>query len=63
MMDPLPTPEEVEASGEVLFQSQAGGRRVVGMESCVVKYSGTSVYMNEADSISFVSTNGTFTGQ
>jgi hypothetical protein len=50
----LPTPEEVAASSEVLFE---GWRcRVVGLGDCIVKY-GTGVHLTEAESLLFVSTN------
>jgi hypothetical protein len=52
----LPTPDEVEASSEVLSEGAGDSRRVVGLEGYIVKY-GTRVYLSEADSLSFVSSN------
>jgi hypothetical protein len=53
----LPTPEEVEASSDVLFEGWCSGVvRAVGLGDCIVKY-GTGVHLTEADSLSFVSAN------
>lgn len=52
----LPTPEEVEASSEVFVEGWRYRRRVVGLGDYIVKY-GTGVYLTEADSLSFISTN------
>jgi aminoglycoside phosphotransferase len=54
----LPTPEEVEASSEIFVEGWRYGKRVVGLENCIVKY-GTHVCLSEVDSLSFVSSNTT----
>jgi hypothetical protein len=53
-MTRLPTPEEVEASSDVLLEGCTC--RVVGLGDCIVKY-GKGIHLMEADSLSFVSTN------
>jgi aminoglycoside phosphotransferase len=55
----LPTPEEVEASKDVLFQCVAGGSRIVGIGNDVVVKYGPRVQMTEADSLAFVGINTT----
>jgi hypothetical protein len=55
----LPTPEEVEASKDVLFHCVAGGSRVVGIGNDIVVKYGPRVQMTEADSLAFVGDNTT----
>lgn len=53
----LPTPDEVDASTEIIFDFPLGGRRVVGLvNDMVVKY-GRNIDLDEANSISFVQQN------
>ena len=53
----LPTPEEVEASTDIIFDFPLGGRRVVGQDNdMVVKY-GRNIDLDESNSISFVQQN------
>jgi serine/threonine protein kinase len=52
---PLPTPAEVAASKDILFECRMGGTRVVGIGNEVVIKYGPRVRTSEADSLSFVS--------
>ena len=53
----LPSPEEVEASCDILYERGMSGCRIVGLEpGLVVKY-GTQVFESEAQSLSFVEAN------
>lgn len=55
----LPTPEDVDASKDILFECVMGGSRVVGIgDDIVVKY-GHRVTSTEADTLAFVGANTT----
>jgi aminoglycoside phosphotransferase len=53
----LPTPAEVEASTDVIFDFPLGGRRVVGLDNNIVVKYGRNIDLDEAKSTSFVAQN------